>query len=533
MSRVRAQPRSARDGRGRHRHAPRPPRPRRGDAAAAEPPVRAPDQAGRRVVRRGARSRRPDRARRHRVPRPDGDRRQPVLEVGPRRAHASPPRDPPPQPRGESGDGDHPRAARPARSGRPRQAALQRVPGDRPGVRAEAKTRRRHAGPLGNQHLYLRSLRRLRGDQPRLPRDRRGRRGRLDGWRGHAPILSATRGGRARLAARQRSDPPGAVLMGGTMQKPLVLVALVLAVVALAFGSPGEAQRGPLKIGLVTSETGILAANGKDMINGLQLFLEEQGGKLAGREVKLIIEDDEGKPATGLTKARSLVEGQGIHVLIGPVSAAIGYAIAPYVDQKKIPTLYPIVSADDITQRKRSAWIVRSGWASSQPSHPFGKWVYDNLGYRKIAMIGYDFAFGWEVAAGFQRTFEEAGGQVLQKLWPPLGTADFAPYITRLRRDVDAIYAVFSGAVENGEKFSAALRRVDLSDAARGPVRFDDFGNPVENIYVRKVERVGGRLQNTIIHTFPSVSQFWTYKPEEFLKNPAYSRDYPPCKHCQ
>src|SRR2546429_1065408 len=155
--------------------------------------------------------------------------------------------------------------------------------------------------------------------------------------------------------------------MGGTMQKPLVLVAVVLAVVALAFGSPGEAQRGPLKIGFVTSETGILAANGKDMINGLQLFLEEQGGKLAGREVKLIIEDDEGKPATGLTKARSLVEGQGIHVLIGPVSAAIGYAIAPYVDQKKIPTLYPIVSADDITQRKRSAWIVRSGWASSQP----------------------------------------------------------------------------------------------------------------------------------------------------------------------
>ncbi len=413
------------------------------------------------------------------------------------------------------------------------------------------------------------------------------------------------------------------------MQKPLVLVALVLAVVALAFGSPGEAQRGPLKIGFVTSETGILAANGKDMINGLQLFLEEQGGKLAGREVKLIIEDDEGKPATGLTKARSLVEGQGIHVLIGPVSAAIGYAIAPYVDQKKIPTLYPIVSADDITQRKRSAWIVRSGWASSQPSHPFGKWVYDNLGYRKIAMIGYDFAFGWEVAAGFQRTFEEAGGQVLQKLWPPLGTADFAPYITRLRRDVDAIYAVFSGAdalrfakqlqesglreklpligggtltdehvlrsmgdevlgvvtalhysavlpspanqkfarayeakykqvpsyysegpyvagmmlraaleatggdVENGEKFSAALRRVDLSDAPRGPVKFDDFGNPVENIYVRKVVRVGGRLQNTIIHTFPSVSQFWTYKPDEFLKNPAYSRDYPPCKHCQ
>src|SRR6266849_4437891 len=153
-------------------------------------------------------------------------------------------------------------------------------------------------------------------------------------------------------------------------------IALVL-VAALAAPGTGFAQKGPIKIGFLVPQTGPLAANGKDMINGMQLYLEEQGYRLAGREVKLIIEDDEGKPPTGITKARSLVESQGIHVLIGPVSAAIGYAIAPHADQKKIPTLYPIVSADDITQRKRSAWIVRSGWASSQPSHPFGKWVYD------------------------------------------------------------------------------------------------------------------------------------------------------------
>ena len=344
--------------------------------------------------------------------------------------------------------------------------------------------------------------------------------------------------------------------------------------------------------------------------------------------MKLITEDDEGKPPTGLAKARSLVESQGVHVLMGPLSAAVGYAVAGYVTDKKVPTIFPIVSAEDITQRKRSAYIVRTGWTSAQPSQPFGKWVYDNLGYRKIAMIGYDFAFGWEVAGGFQRTFEDAGGQVVQKLWPPLGNADFAPYLAQLRRDVDAVFCIFSGAdalrfakqyseaglksklpligggtftdehvlrtmgdevlgvvtalhysaalatpankkfaqayeakfkqipsyysegayvgglalkaalmatggdVENGEKLLGALRRVDLSDAPRGPIRFDDYGNPVENIYVRKVERVGGQLQNTVIYTFPNVSQFWTFKPEEFLKNPVYSRDYPPCKHC-
>jgi branched-chain amino acid transport system substrate-binding protein len=379
---------------------------------------------------------------------------------------------------------------------------------------------------------------------------------------------------------------------------------------------------------MLVPTTGGLAANGKDMINGLQLYLEEQGSKLAGREIKLIIEDDEGKPATGLTKARGLVEEQAVQLLTGPLSAAVGYAVAPYIDGKKVPTIFPIVSAEDITQRKRSPYIVRTGWSSAQPSHPFGKWVYDNLGYKKIAMIGYDFAFGWEVAGGFQRTFEDAGGQVVQKLWPPLGTADFGPYLAQLRRDVDAIYAVFSGAdalrfakqfsdtglkarlpligggtftdehvlrtmgdealgivtalhysaalatpankkfvqayeakfkqvpsyysegsyvagvalkaaleatggdIENADKFLGALRKVDLSDAPRGPVRFDDFGNPIQNIYVRKVEKVGGRLQNTVIHTFPAVSQFGPYKAEDFLKNPVYSRDWPPCKAC-
>ncbi|MBI4014151.1 MAG: ABC transporter substrate-binding protein [Candidatus Rokubacteria bacterium] len=408
----------------------------------------------------------------------------------------------------------------------------------------------------------------------------------------------------------------------------IAAAALVVAALLLAGSLGAWAQKGPIKVGLLVPQTGPLAANGRDMINGLTLFLEEHGYKLAGREIKLIMEDDEGKPATGLTKARGLVEEQAVHVVTGPLSAAVGYAVAPYIDSKKVPAIFPIVSAEDITQRKRSPYIVRVGWSSAQPSHPFGKWVYDNLGYRKIAMIGYDFAFGWEVAAGFHRTFEEAGGQVVQKLWPPLGTADFGPYLAQLRRDVDAIYAVFSGAdalrfakqygdvglkgrlpligggtftdehvlrtmgdealgivtalhysaalatpanrkfaqayeakykqipsyysegtyvagialkaaleatggdVENVDRFLSALRKVDLSDAPRGPMRFDDFGNPIQNIYVRKVERVGGRLQNTVIHTIPNASQFGPYKAEEFLKNPVYSRDYPPCKYC-
>src|SRR5712691_6435580 len=173
------------------------------------------------------------------------------------------------------------------------------------------------------------------------------------------------------LRSRPPPDPRRTVMR----RHVLVLFAALVAVAVVATGSATWAQKGPIKMGMVVSLSGGLAPNGKDMVNGMQLFLDEQGGKLAGRQVQLIVEDDEGKPATGLTKERSLVEGQGVHLLIGPVSAAIGYAIHPYVDGKKMPTIHPIVAGEDLTQRKRSPWVVRTGWASAQPSHPFGEYA--------------------------------------------------------------------------------------------------------------------------------------------------------------
>jgi branched-chain amino acid transport system substrate-binding protein len=88
------------------------------------------------------------------------------------------------------------------------------------------------------------------------------------------------------------------------------------------------------------------------------------------------------------------------------------------------------------------------------------------------------------------------------------------------------------GRVEDRAAFMAALRAVEIADAPRGPVKMDQYGNPTQNIYIRKVERVNGKLQNTVIFTYPAVSQFWKYAPEEFLKQPVYSRDFPPCRHC-
>src|SRR6266850_4961800 len=88
------------------------------------------------------------------------------------------------------------------------------------------------------------------------------------------------------------------------------------------------------------------------------------------------------------------------------------------------------------------------------------------------------------------------------------------------------------GNIEDKQAFMKAVRAIKV-DTARGPVAFDKYGNVVGSVYIRNVERKDGRLVNRVIHTYPNVSQFWTYKPEEFLKNPVYSREWPPAKNLE
>jgi branched-chain amino acid transport system substrate-binding protein len=415
------------------------------------------------------------------------------------------------------------------------------------------------------------------------------------------------------------------------MKKRFLLFIALLGIVgimstAFAPAPAMAAKKGPIIIGFFAPLTGFAAQTGKDMLSGLELFLQQQHYRVAGRQIKLISEDTEAKPAVAMTKARKLVERDGAHVLIGGLMASTGYALMPYIDEKKIPAIYAIMASDDLTQRHRGKWMVRTGWTSSQPSHPFGDYAYKVLGYRKIATIGYDYAFGWEVIGGFQQTFEDAGGKIIQKLWTPVGTLDFGPYLGQINQNADAVFALYFGAgalnflkqykqyglkdkipligggtttdehvlpsmgdealgvitalhyseaidtpvnkkfsqafrkfagkaasyygegpytggkwiidaiknikgdVENKEKFLAALKSLKMTDAPRGPIELDKYGNPIQNIYIRKVERVGGELQNTVIKTYPKVSQFWTYNVADYLKQPLYSRDFPPLK---
>lgn len=401
-----------------------------------------------------------------------------------------------------------------------------------------------------------------------------------------------------------------------------VLISTAL-VTVWALAAPARAAE-PLKVGFMTVRSGALAAGGRQMEEGLKLCMEEHHGEMAGRKIEVITADTAGQPAVAKTKVQELVERDGAKVLIGPLAAFEALAINDYIRDSQTPIISPSAAAEDLTQRKLNPWFVRAVGTSAQANHPLGEYAAKELHYKRIAIVADDFAFGHETAAGFQRTFEENGGKVVQKLWSPLNAAEYGTYITQIDPTVDAVFAGFAGGngikflgeyknygmqkpvlgsmttVDEGilkrmgdealgvvssgwysaaidtptnKQFVAAVRKAygadpgyytvgaymacqflnnaleqvkgDISDKAAfmkalhnvnipqspyGPVKLDKYGQPVLDVYIRKVEKKDGRLQNIVIKTYPGVSQFWTYGADEFLKSPVYTRDWKPAK---
>src|SRR5207245_11726400 len=209
------------------------------------------------------------------------------------------------------------------------------------------------------------------------------------------------------------------------------LLVLALLAISVAVLAPVEAQKKPIKIGFLAPLTGGAGWIGRDMVNGFEMYLEETGHQIAGRKVEVIVEDTAGNPGTAITKFRTFAESDRVDMVVGEAFAHIGYALAPKAEEFRMPTIFPVIAADDLTQRKPSKWVVRLGWTGSQPSHPFGEYAAKTLGYKRVAVFGTDYASRYEGVGGFQPAFAEAAGQITQKLPTPLGPCARAPYRTR------------------------------------------------------------------------------------------------------
>lgn len=412
--------------------------------------------------------------------------------------------------------------------------------------------------------------------------------------------------------------------MGHRISRRTFVAGAAAASGASAFPMPSIAQNAPVKIGLLTVKTGPLAAGGIHAEEGITAFLREKNFTLSGRKVELLVADTGGNPAGAKNKAQELVERDKVNVVLGPFAAFELLATLDYLAQAKMPTL-AFAGADDVTQRKGNAYLTRTSYTSSQCLYPLADYVAKDMKLKRATSIADDFAFGYEQIGGFQRTLEDEGGRVVKKLWSPLNTADYAPYVAQipdcdvvcvglagsnpikfikqakglgvrqplvggstvaddtiigaygdeangvintnpysldidteankrfiaaLRKHygndvrighyaacfyidgqvIEAALAKTGGKSDNPDEFVKAVRSVTLAETPRGPISFDDHGNVVIDVYVRRVEKQGGKMVNKTIKTYHKVSQFWTMDPKSFLQKPVFSRDYPPMK---
>src|SRR4051794_21103884 len=221
------------------------------------------------------------------------------------------------------------------------------------------------------------------------------------------------------------------------------LRALAAAAALIVSGSL-QAQEA-LRIGFLTVRTGPLAAGGKQMEEGINLFLKERGNVLAGRRVEIFFADTAGQPAQANTKAQELVERDHVHVIVGPLATFEALALDDYVLQAKVPLLPPMSAAqNDLAQRGKSDYVIHTYGTAAQAMYVLGDYAAKKLGMKRVAMVADDFTYGHEGAAGFQKTFEDAGGKIVQKLWPPLNAPDYGSFIGQLKAHVDGVYARFA-----------------------------------------------------------------------------------------
>lgn len=243
----------------------------------------------------------------------------------------------------------------------------------------------------------------------------------------------------------------------------LPLAALVV------FSSEAFAQSENLRVGFLTVRTGPLAAGGRQMEEGINLLLKERNYAFAGRKVDLIFADTAGQPALAKTKTQELVERDKVHVIIGPLATFEALAIDGYMLESKTPLITPTSAAQmDLAQQKKSDYVIHVYGTAAQPMHVLGQYAAKNLGLKRIATIADDFTYGHEGTAGFQHVFEDDGGKIVQKLWPPLNVADYGSYVGQLKPNIDGVYAGFAGS--NPLRFLRTYKEYGFNK----PV----FGNP-------------------------------------------------------
>lgn len=220
----------------------------------------------------------------------------------------------------------------------------------------------------------------------------------------------------------------------------------IAATVALAaFGllaQPAFSQE-PIKIGVMFPYTGPISAQGRPERDAIKQAFEEENNTVAGRKIELLFEDSTGRPDTGLTKIKALVERDKVHLLLSELVSSVGAAVAPYVNEQKMPWISTVALAS-LTRAQKSPYIFRFVPSSYQYAMTAAE-VAKKMGWKKVYFIGWNAPPSRESYDAVKKVFGEEN--VIDAMFPNVGTSDYAPYLTKMDASkADGVFAAMWGA---------------------------------------------------------------------------------------
>jgi len=233
---------------------------------------------------------------------------------------------------------------------------------------------------------------------------------------------------------------------------------LALAIATLA--SPLVlAQSAPkLKVGLMLPATGTFAALGTAIENGFKLYVDQNGGKLGGREIQYFKVDDESDPAKATDNINKLIKRDNVDVVVGTVHSGVALAMARAVRDGKTMLIVPNAGADEITGALCAPHIIRSSFSNWQPGYATGV-LAAQKGYKRAMTITWGYAAGNETVKGFSEAFEKGGGKIMKNLTLPFPNVEFQALLTEIAaQKPDVVFAFFAGggAVKFVKDYDAA-----------------------------------------------------------------------------
>jgi len=243
---------------------------------------------------------------------------------------------------------------------------------------------------------------------------------------------------------------------------------LVLA--ASPFAAPFViAQPSRLKVGLMLPYTGTYASLGNAITNAFKLYVAENGGKLAGREVEYVVLDDESEPAKAVDNANRIVNRDKVDALIGTVHSGVQAGMVKVSRESGVLSIIPNAGFGAATGQMCAPNIFRTSFSNWQTTYALGK-VMIEKGHKTCAWITHKYAAGEEMFGGFKEGYEKAGGKIVKDLWLPFPNVEFQALLTEIAAaKPDAVACFFAGG--------AAVKFVKDYDAAGLKAKIPLYGN--------------------------------------------------------